>query len=126
MSGLDSTKPYSRPGASIVYITLNNVVIASRMYLAARVRRLGTPTSYHPINDAARVSVSSRAVLENAALRQQLAAYVARKQKPRIRPIDRAFWVILRHPDPVEGCASSALPHADRFLRGDPDRARSR
>jgi hypothetical protein len=31
---------------------------------------------------------------ENLALRQQLATFVA-KQRPRIQPADRAFWVIL-------------------------------
>ena len=34
-------------------------------------------------------------VLENLALRQQLAILVAR-QRPTIRPADRAFWVLLR------------------------------
>jgi len=33
-------------------------------------------------------------LLENLALRQQLATFVA-KRRPRIRPADRVFWVIL-------------------------------
>jgi hypothetical protein len=35
-------------------------------------------------------------VLENLALRQQLAAFKARGKHPRVRPADRAFWVVLR------------------------------
>ena len=35
-------------------------------------------------------------VLENAALRQQLAAYAAKGDRPRIRPADRVFWVLLQ------------------------------
>jgi hypothetical protein len=35
-------------------------------------------------------------VLENLALRQQLAAFMARGKRPRIRATDRAFWVLLR------------------------------
>jgi len=35
-------------------------------------------------------------VLENLALRQQLAAFKARGKTPRIRAADRAFWVLLR------------------------------
>jgi hypothetical protein len=35
-------------------------------------------------------------VLENLALRQQLAAFKARGKPPRIRPADRAFWLVLR------------------------------
>jgi hypothetical protein len=35
-------------------------------------------------------------VLENLALRQQLAALMARGKRPRIRATDRAFWVLLR------------------------------
>jgi hypothetical protein len=35
-------------------------------------------------------------VLENAALRQQLATYAAKGDKPRIRPADRVFWVVLQ------------------------------
>jgi len=35
-------------------------------------------------------------VLENAALRQQLAAYAAKGDRPRIRPADRVFWVVLQ------------------------------
>jgi len=35
-------------------------------------------------------------VLENAALRQQLATYAIKGDKPRIRPADRVFWVILQ------------------------------
>jgi putative transposase len=34
-------------------------------------------------------------VLENLALRQQLAAFKARRAMPRIRATDRAFWVLL-------------------------------
>jgi putative transposase len=34
-------------------------------------------------------------VLENLALRQQLAAFMARGKRPRIRATDRAFWVLL-------------------------------
>ena len=37
----------------------------------------------------------SRLVLENLALRKQLAAYRARARRPRIRVADRAFWVVL-------------------------------
>jgi putative transposase len=35
-------------------------------------------------------------VLENLALRQQLAAFKARGNQPRIRSVDRAFWLVLR------------------------------
>ena len=35
-------------------------------------------------------------VLENLALRQQLAAFRSRGRSPRIRPADRAFWLVLR------------------------------
>ncbi|MBI4702252.1 MAG: DDE-type integrase/transposase/recombinase [Deltaproteobacteria bacterium] len=35
-------------------------------------------------------------VLENLALRQQLAAFMARGKRPRIRATDRAFWLLLR------------------------------
>jgi hypothetical protein len=35
-------------------------------------------------------------VLENLALRQQLAAFKSRGRSPRIRAADRAFWVVLR------------------------------
>jgi len=35
-------------------------------------------------------------VLENLALRQQLAAFKSRGTQPRIRGADRAFWVVLR------------------------------
>ena len=35
-------------------------------------------------------------VLENLALRQQLAAFKSRGRSPRIRPTDRAFWLVLR------------------------------
>ena len=37
-------------------------------------------------------------LLENLALRQQLAACKARGKRPRIGPADRAFWVLLRRP----------------------------
>jgi hypothetical protein len=41
--------------------------------------------------------VQSRAslVAENLALRQQLAIFLRTKPRPRLRPIDRAFWVAL-------------------------------
>ena len=35
-------------------------------------------------------------LLENLALRQQLAVFKARGKRPRIGPADRAFWVLLR------------------------------
>jgi putative transposase len=35
-------------------------------------------------------------VLENLALRQQLAVLRRTTSRPRLRPIDRAFWVVLR------------------------------
>ena len=35
-------------------------------------------------------------VLENLALRQQLAAFKSRGKPPRVRPADRAFWIVLR------------------------------
>lgn len=35
-------------------------------------------------------------VLENLALRQQLAAFESRGRQPHIRLADRAFWVVLR------------------------------
>ena len=35
-------------------------------------------------------------IVDNVALRQQLAAYKARGRHPRIRAADRAFWVVLR------------------------------
>jgi hypothetical protein len=35
-------------------------------------------------------------VLENLALRQQLAVLRRATPRPRLRPIDRAFWVVLR------------------------------
>ncbi len=35
-------------------------------------------------------------VLENLALRQQLAAFKARGKHPRVRPADRVFWLVLR------------------------------
>jgi len=38
----------------------------------------------------------SHLVLENLALRQQLAAFTSRRKQPRIRPADRAFWLVLR------------------------------
>jgi hypothetical protein len=34
-------------------------------------------------------------VLENLALRQQLAAYARTQKQPRIKPSERAFWVAL-------------------------------
>ena len=41
---------------------------------------------------AAKVAVA----LENAALRQQLAAYLRAEKRPRLQPGDRAFWVLVR------------------------------
>ena len=43
------------------------------------------------------VSLRSRAnlVVENLALRQQLAVLRRRTPRPRLGPVDRAFWVIL-------------------------------
>jgi hypothetical protein len=35
-------------------------------------------------------------ILENAALRQQLAVYQRTETRPRLRPGDRIFWVVLR------------------------------
>ncbi|MBN1774814.1 MAG: hypothetical protein JXB32_26380, partial [Deltaproteobacteria bacterium] len=35
-------------------------------------------------------------VLENLALRQGLPAFKARGKHPRVRPADRAFWIVLR------------------------------
>jgi len=35
-------------------------------------------------------------VLDNLVLRQQLAMFRSRGKHPRIRPADRAFWVVLR------------------------------
>ena len=45
----------------------------------------------------ARAALVSRAdlALENAALRQQLGTYLRRKHQPKLRPIDRALWVLL-------------------------------
>jgi hypothetical protein len=43
---------------------------------------------------AALVSRASLA-LENAALRQQLGTYLRRKNRPRLKPSDRALWVLL-------------------------------
>jgi hypothetical protein len=34
--------------------------------------------------------------LENAALRQQLGTYLRKKKRPKLRPTDRALWVVLR------------------------------
>jgi len=34
--------------------------------------------------------------IENAALRQQLAVYIKNQKRPRLKPCDRAFWLILR------------------------------
>ncbi len=34
--------------------------------------------------------------LENAALRQQLGSYLRRKRRPKLKPTDRALWVLLR------------------------------
>ena len=34
--------------------------------------------------------------LENAALRQQLAVYQRTQKRARLRPADRAFWILLR------------------------------
>ena len=33
--------------------------------------------------------------LENLALRHQLATYARRQKRPRLRPVERAFWVAL-------------------------------
>jgi hypothetical protein len=35
-------------------------------------------------------------ILENAALRQQLTVYQHTETRPRLRPGDRIFWVVLR------------------------------
>ena len=35
-------------------------------------------------------------ILENAALRHQLAVYQRTETRPRLRPGDRVFWVVLR------------------------------
>jgi len=45
-----------------------------------------------------RGALRSRATLalENAALRQQLAAYQRAEKRPRLQPGDRLFWVLLR------------------------------
>jgi hypothetical protein len=45
-----------------------------------------------------RAALRSRATLalENAALRQQLAAYQRAEKRPRLQPGDRLFWVLLR------------------------------
>jgi phosphoribosylcarboxyaminoimidazole (NCAIR) mutase len=45
-----------------------------------------------------RAALMPRAVLalENAALRQQLAVYRRTQRRPRLRPADRAFWILLR------------------------------
>jgi len=43
---------------------------------------------------AARTSRSDL-VLENLALRQQLATYARRQKRPRLKPEERAFWVAL-------------------------------
>ena len=47
----------------------------------------------------ARVLFRSRLELriENLALRQQLAVFKQRHNRPRLRPADRVFWVFLRH-----------------------------
>jgi transposase InsO family protein len=39
----------------------------------------------------------SELVLENLALRQQVAALAAKRRRPSITPVDRWFWVALRH-----------------------------
>jgi putative transposase len=46
---------------------------------------------------AARSSLKSRCTLalENLALRQQLAVLRRRAKRPTLRPVDRAFWVVL-------------------------------
>ena len=35
-------------------------------------------------------------VVENLALRQQLAVFKQKRARPRLHPIDRLFWVLLR------------------------------
>ena len=35
--------------------------------------------------------------LETAALRQQLAVFKRKQPRPRLRRVDRVFWVVLRH-----------------------------
>ena len=37
-------------------------------------------------------------ILENFALRQQLAVYLRKEKRPRLRPCDRVFWVLLSKP----------------------------
>lgn len=80
--------------------------------------------------------MKSRASLaiENAALRQQLAAYARTSRRPRLHAGDRVFWVMLRRPWPdwtralVDALSTStslripfgapnASPHVERFMR---------
>ncbi len=44
----------------------------------------------------ARLRSRATVALENAALRQQLAAYHRIKKRPQLRPGDRLFWIVLR------------------------------
>lgn len=50
------------------------------------------------IISASRAAFRSRSdlVIENLALRQQLAVLKAKKPRPRLTPLDRAFWVLVR------------------------------
>jgi hypothetical protein len=58
--------------------------------------RLDAPPSRSPLADAPLgPALSTRLILENLALRQTLAT-LARRRHPDIRPVDRAFWVLLR------------------------------
>ena len=42
------------------------------------------------------VMVKFSLALENAALRQQLAAYLRAEKRPRLQAGDRAFWILVR------------------------------
>ena len=39
----------------------------------------------------------SELILENFALRQQLATYQVKKTKPKLSDLDRSFWIALKH-----------------------------
>ena len=49
-----------------------------------------------PVYVSALVSSRHRLALEAVALRQQLAVYKRKQPRPKLRPSDRLFWVVLR------------------------------
>src|SRR5271166_1865740 len=57
----------------------------------------GPPGGIHHCSAEGRRGARASLVAENLALRQQLAVLPRQTRRPRLRPIDRAFWMMLLH-----------------------------